>query len=198
MYARKRIKQNECWVRIENFVPGDPVWHHLAKSHDAKQWPLWWNFLSTPHTPLTVLSTDPISYHTCKSGCRPSQLTAVSVGLTVINNTVMILSFRTDMPGQTVQTRIRLLLEIRVYTVCHSVCIVWTHCSIVEPHDSNFRVIRTNFLGVRIFRIFTVLPFSISIIAGLKSVILGWHSLGLVDSIGMGNGIKPVFKPHLC
>ena len=29
----------------------------------------------------------------------------------------MILSFRTDMPGQTVQTQIRLLL-IRVYTVC--------------------------------------------------------------------------------
>ena len=39
--------------------------------------------------------------------------------------TVMILSFRTDRPGQTVQTQIRLL--IRVYTVCHSVCIVWTH-----------------------------------------------------------------------
>ena len=28
-----------------------------------------------------------------------------------INITVMILSFRTDMPGQTVQTQIRLLLE---------------------------------------------------------------------------------------
>ena len=27
----------------------------------------------------------------------------------------------------------------------------------VEPHSSNFRVIRTNFLGVRILRIFTVL-----------------------------------------
>ena len=57
-------------------------------------------------------------------------------------HTVMILSFRTDMPGQTVQTQIRL---IRVYTVCHSVCIVWTHYSIVEPHSSNFRVITTNF-----------------------------------------------------
>ena len=41
---------------------------------------------------------------------------------------------------------------IRVYTVCHSVCIVWTHYSMVEPHSSNFRVITTNFLGVRIFR----------------------------------------------
>ena len=46
---------------------------------------------------------------------------------------------------------------IRVYTVCHSVCIVWTHYSMVGPHSSNFRVITTNFLGVRIFRKFTVL-----------------------------------------
>ena len=28
----------------------------------------------------------------------------------------------------------------------------------VEPHSSNFRVITTNFLGVRIFRKFTVHP----------------------------------------
>ena len=28
----------------------------------------------------------------------------------------------------------------------------------VEPHSSNFRVITTNFLGVRIFRKFTVAP----------------------------------------
>ena len=35
---------------------------------------------------------------------------------------------------------------IRVYTVCHSVCIVWTHYSMVEPHSSNFRVIITNVL----------------------------------------------------
>ena len=69
----------------------------------------------------------------------------------------MILSFRTDGPGQTVQTQIRLRSSlIRVYTVCHSVCIVWTHYSMVEPHSSNFRVITTNFLGVRIFRKFTV------------------------------------------
>ena len=45
---------------------------------------------------------------------------------------------------------------MRVYTVCYSVCIVWTHYSMVEPHSSNFRVITTNFLGVRIFRKFTV------------------------------------------
>ena len=68
---------------------------------------------------------------------------------------VMILSFRTDRPGQTVQTQIRSSL-FRVYTVCHSVCIIWTHYSMVEPHRSNFRVIRTNFLGVRIFRKFRV------------------------------------------
>ena len=72
-------------------------------------------------------------------------------------STVMILSIRTDTPGQTVQTQIRLLRSlIRVYTICHSVCIVWTHYSVVEPHSSNFRVIKTNVLGVRIFRKFTV------------------------------------------
>ena len=65
--------------------------------------------------------------------------------------TVMFLSFRTDRSGQTVQTQIRLC------TVCHSVCIVWTHYSMVEPHSSNFRVITTNSLGVRIFRKFMVL-----------------------------------------
>ena len=65
----------------------------------------------------------------------------------------MIPSFRTDMPGQTVQTQIRLL---RIYTVCHSVCIVWTHYSMVEPHSSNFRVITTKFLCVRISRKFMV------------------------------------------
>ena len=69
--------------------------------------------------------------------------------------TVMVLSFWTDRPGQTVQTQRSSL--IWVYTVCHSVCIVWTHYSMVEPHSSNFRVITTNFLGVRIFRKFTVL-----------------------------------------
>ena len=66
--------------------------------------------------------------------------------------TPRILSFWTDMPGQTVQTQ----SLIRVYTVCHSVCIVWTHYSMVEPHYSNFRVITTNCLGVRIFRKFMV------------------------------------------
>ena len=70
----------------------------------------------------------------------------------------MILSFRTDMPGQTVQAQIRSRSSlIRVHTVCHSVCIVWTHYSMVEPHSSDFKVITTNFSGVRIFRKFTVM-----------------------------------------
>ena len=66
----------------------------------------------------------------------------------------MIPSFRTDRSEQTVQTQIR--LPIRVYTVCHSVCIIWTHYSTEELHSSNFRVIITKFLGVGIFRKFTV------------------------------------------
>ena len=70
--------------------------------------------------------------------------------------TVMILNFWADMPRQTVQTQIRLLLLIKVYSVCHSVCIVWTHYSMVESHCSNFRVITTNILGVRLFRNLTV------------------------------------------
>ena len=72
-----------------------------------------------------------------------------SVYISSIKSTVMILTFRTIMPEQTVQTQIRLL---RVYTVCHSVCILWTPYSMVEPHNSNYRVITTNLLGVRIFR----------------------------------------------
>ena len=84
--------------------------------------------------------------------------------LVLVYFTVMLLSFRTDMPGQTVQIQIRLSGStlfrsslIRVYTVCHSVCIVWTHYSMIQPHSSNFRVISTNFLGVRMFRKFTVI-----------------------------------------
>ena len=45
---------------------------------------------------------------------------------------------------------------LRVFTVCHSVCMVWTHYFMVEPHSSNFRVITATCLGVRIFRKFTV------------------------------------------
>ena len=34
---------------------------------------------------------------------------------------------------------------IRVYTVCHSVCIFWARYSMVEPHCSNFRIITATF-----------------------------------------------------
>ena len=71
-------------------------------------------------------------------------------------STVIVLSFWTDRPGQTVQTQRSSLIRVWICTVCHSVGIVWTHYSMVEPHSSNFRVITTNFWGVRIFRKFTV------------------------------------------
>ena len=48
---------------------------------------------------------------------------------------------------------------IWVYTVCHSICIVWTHYSMVEPHSSTFRAITTKFLGVQIFKKFTLCIF---------------------------------------
>ena len=63
------------------------------------------------------------------------------------------------MPGLTVQT------QIRVYTVCHSVCIVWTHYSMVDIHSSNFRVNTTNFLSVWIFRKFTVMSLTSKVAA---------------------------------
>ena len=45
---------------------------------------------------------------------------------------------------------------IRVYTVCHSVCIFWTNYPVVKRYCSNFRIITANFLSGRIFRSFTV------------------------------------------
>ena len=92
-------------------------------------------------------------------------------------NTVMILSFGTDRSGQTVQNRSDCSKRsslIRVYTVCHSVCFVWTHYSMVEPHSSNFRVITTNFLGVRIFRKITVFYF--------------WVIMGYIIGVWQGSG----------
>ena len=66
-------------------------------------------------------------------------------------STIMILSFRTDRSMQIVQT------QIRVYTVCHSVCSFRTHYTKVKPLCSTFRVITANFSVVRIFRNFTVI-----------------------------------------
>ena len=70
--------------------------------------------------------------------------------------TVMILSLRTDRSGQTEQTHIRPPSLIRVFTVCNSVDIVWTHDSTIKPHCSKFNVITAIFSGIRIFRSFTV------------------------------------------
>ena len=48
-------------------------------------------------------------------------------------------------------------LLIRVYTVCHSIHIFWTHYCTVKPLCLNFRVITANFSGVQIFRVSMVL-----------------------------------------
>ena len=101
---------------------------------------------------------------------------------------------------QTVQTQIRLLLEgavwssrsslIRVYTVCNSVCIVWTHYSIT-----------TNFLGVRIFGKFTLvcllnsnMNMAQKIYCNYPKIWLAWifHSLMHPnDADGMANSADP-------
>ena len=80
-------------------------------------------------------------------------------------STVMILSFWTDRPGQTVQTQIRLLLRsslIRVDPVCNSICIFWMHYSKVKPSCSTFRVITANFQVSEILGFFTVLSAEIN------------------------------------
>ena len=63
------------------------------------------------------------------------------------------------MPGQTVQTQIRLLLEQQSDQGLH--CLPFRlhrldSLFIVEPHSSNFRVITTNFWGIRLYRKFMV------------------------------------------
>ena len=61
----------------------------------------------------------------------------------------MILSFRTDMPGQTVQTHIRLLLEEQSDQGLHCLPFRLHRLdSMVEPHSSNFRVITRNVLEI--------------------------------------------------
>ena len=54
-------------------------------------------------------------------------------------HTVIILSFRTK---RSCSYRSSL---IRVYSVCHSVCLFWMHYHMVKKHCSNFRVITANF-----------------------------------------------------
>ena len=58
-------------------------------------------------------------------------------------STLMILSFRTDRSGQTMQTQRSSL--IRVYTVCHSIYIFWMHYFMIKQPRSNFRVITAIF-----------------------------------------------------
>ena len=115
-------------------------------------------------------------YQLHKNSFSDTKAPFLNLHLSISNSTiyqynVMILSFQTDMPRQTMQTKIRLLL-IRVYTVCHSVCIIWTHYSMEKPHRSDFRVITTNVLGVRIFRKFTVLSRLKSITNGMLLSVL--------------------------
>ena len=43
---------------------------------------------------------------------------------------------------------------IKVYTVCKSVCIIWTNYSMVKPPCSSFRVVKVNFSGFRFFFLF--------------------------------------------
>ena len=53
----------------------------------------------------------PICARTCRICTTDNITTKLQISKDLIRRTVMILSFRTDMPGQTVQTQIRLLLE---------------------------------------------------------------------------------------
>ena len=67
-------------------------------------------------------------------------------------STIMILSFQTDRSGQPVWTQIILRSGlIRVYSVCHSICIFLTHftVSVVKPLFSNFTIITVIFLSFR-------------------------------------------------
>ena len=73
--------------------------------------------------------------------------------------TVMILNFRTDKSGQTVQTQIRLLLEEQSDQGLH--CLLFhlhqlTKYPTVWPLCLNFRQITVKFSGVRKFRNLTV------------------------------------------
>ena len=56
-----------------------------------------------------------------------------SNGILKFPDTVVIQSFRTDMFAQARPSL------IRIYTVCHSVCIFWTYYSMVKAHCSNLR-----------------------------------------------------------
>ena len=83
------------------------------------------------------------------------------------------------------KTQIRLLLveqsEIRVCTVCHSMCTVWQNFSMEKPFYLNFRLIIANILGVRKFRTFTVVwslysrPYVLQVSGYLKTSIILYY-----------------------
>ena len=103
----------------------------------------------------------------------------------------MILSFRTDIPGQTVQTQIKLLLVEQSDQGLH--CLPfrlyhWTLYPMVEPHSSNFRVITTNVLGVQIFRKYTVIRTIMVLFGSALPLLLTWcikkiHQICFVDTV---------------
>ena len=63
------------------------------------------------------------------------------------SGTVVILNFRTDQSGQTVQTQIRLL---RVFTVIYSICIILTIYPKILPLCLKIRQITANFSQILI------------------------------------------------
>ena len=102
------------------------------------------------------------------------------------NIPVMVLRFRTDTSGQTVLTLGSL---IRVYTVCHSVCIFWTQYCMIKPHCSKFRIITAifpvseflEFYGSRTSSCFRHLVRSHSSLSHLQ--VRGTVYMGLVDRV---------------
>ena len=110
--------------------------------------------LSLPKITKTSKSQTVPSYQRRNSVTNIEDKAKVCIPCSKSVSTVKIRSFRTDTPGQTVQTQIRLLL--RVYMVCHSVCSFWTQYSTEKQLCLNFRAITAIFSGVQIFRSFTV------------------------------------------
>ena len=69
------------------------------------------------------------------------------------------------------KTQIR-LTRPRVYTVCHSVCIVWMHYSMEIPYESKFRIITVIF---RVYKFLGVLRYTKSMLGFLPSDLFrGW------------------------
>ena len=90
-----------------------------------------------------------------------------------IKATVMILNFRTDKSGQTVQNQIRLLLEEQSDQGLHCLLFHLHHLTKypkVWPLCLNFRQITVKFSGVRKFRNFTVICLNFRMITAVLGV----------------------------